>query len=80
VIGPIAAVRAVSGAKAVFEAVKAGHQKLAENVAEFLLDEKQVLVRPQTVDAYSAEVTRLRDDAERFAKRLAKLEQKLGSQ
>jgi len=80
VIGPIAAVRAVSGAKAVFEAVKTGHQKLAENVAEFLLDEKQVLVRPQTVDAYSAEVTRLRDDAERFAKRLAKLEQKLGSQ
>jgi ubiquinone biosynthesis protein UbiJ len=80
VIGPIAAVRAVSGAKAAFEAVKAGHQKLAENVAEFLLDEKQVLVRPETVQAYSADVTRLRDDAERFAKRLAKLEQKLGSQ
>jgi len=77
VIGPIAAVRAVSGAKAAFEAVKTGHQKLAENIAEFLLDEKQVLVRPQTVEAYSAEVTRLRDDAERFAKRLAKLEQKL---
>jgi ubiquinone biosynthesis protein UbiJ len=80
VMGPIAAVRAVAGAKAAFEAVKTGHQKLAENVAEFLLDEKQVLVRPQTVEAYSAEVTRLRDDVERAAKRLAKLEQKLGSQ
>ncbi len=79
VIGPIAAVRAVSGARAAFEAIKSGHQKLAENVAEFLLDEKQVLVRPQTVDGYSADVTRLRDDVERFAKRLAKLEQKLGS-
>jgi ubiquinone biosynthesis protein UbiJ len=77
VIGPIAAVRAVSSAKAAFEAIKTGHQKLAENVAEFLLDEKQVLVRPQTVEAYSAEVTRLRDDVERAAKRLAKLEQKL---
>lgn len=77
VIGPIAAVRAVSGAKAAFEAVKAGHQKLAENVAEFLLEEKQVLVRPETVQAYSADVTRLRDDVERAAKRLAKLEQKL---
>jgi len=77
VIGPIAAVRAVSGAKAAFEAIKTGQQKLAENIAEFLLDEKQVLVRPHTVEAYSAEVTRLRDDAERFAKRLAKLEQKL---
>ncbi|MRX08108.1 sterol-binding protein [Pseudoduganella sp. FT25W] len=80
VVGPIAAVRAVSGARAAFEAVKNGHQKLAENVAEFLLDEKQVLVRPQTVEAYSADVTRLRDDVERAAKRLAKLEQKLGSQ
>ncbi|WP_343731973.1 SCP2 sterol-binding domain-containing protein [Duganella sp.] len=80
VIGPIAAVRAVSGARAAFEAIKSGHQKLAENVAEFLLDEQQVLVRPQTVDGYSADVTRLRDDVERFAKRLAKLEQKLGSQ
>ncbi|MTV40346.1 ubiquinone biosynthesis accessory factor UbiJ [Duganella radicis] len=78
-IGPIAAVRAVSGAKAAFEAIKTGQQKLAQNVAEFLLDEKQVLVRPHTVDGYSADVTRLRDDVERFAKRLAKLEQKLGS-
>ncbi|HEX5342978.1 MAG TPA: SCP2 sterol-binding domain-containing protein [Duganella sp.] len=80
VIGPVAAVRAVSGAKAAFEAVKTGHQKLAENVAEFLLDEKQMLVRPETVQAYSADVARLRDDVERAAKRLAKLEQKLGSQ
>lgn len=80
VIGPVAAVRAVSGAKAAFEAVKTGHQKLAENVAEFLLDEKQMLVRPETVQAYSADVARLRDDVERAAKRLAKLELKLGSQ
>lgn len=79
VVGPIAAVRVVSGAKSVFEAIKTGHQKLAENVAEFLLDEKPVLIRPQTVEAFSADVVRLRDDVERAAKRLAKLEQKLGS-
>ncbi|MYM98423.1 ubiquinone biosynthesis accessory factor UbiJ [Duganella vulcania] len=79
VVGPIAAVRAVSGARSVFEAIKTGHQKLAENVAEFLLDEKPVLIRPQTVEAFSADVVRLRDDVERAAKRLAKLEQKLGS-
>ncbi|WP_373990229.1 SCP2 domain-containing protein [Duganella sp. BuS-21] len=76
-IGPIAAVRTVSGAKAAFAAIRNGHQKLAENLAEFLLDEKQVLVRPHTVETYSADVTRLRDDVERAAKRLAKLEQKL---
>ncbi|HEX8406453.1 MAG TPA: SCP2 sterol-binding domain-containing protein [Duganella sp.] len=77
VVGPVAAVRMVSGAKAAFEAVKAGHQKLAENVAEFLLDEKQVLIRPHVVEEFSADVVRLRDDVERAAKRLAKLEQKL---
>ena len=80
VVGPVAAVRMVSGAKAAFEAVKTGHQKLAENVAEFLLDEKQVLIRPQAVEEFSADVVRLRDDVERAAKRLAKLEQKLGTQ
>jgi ubiquinone biosynthesis protein UbiJ len=80
VVGPVAAVRMVSGAKAAFEAVRTGHQKLAENVAEFLLDEKQVLIRPQAVEEFSADVVRLRDDVERAAKRLAKLEQKLGTQ
>lgn len=80
VVGPVAAVRMVSGARAAVEAVKTGHQKLAENVAEFLLDEKQVLIRPQAVDEFSADVARLRDDVERAAKRLAKLEQKLGTQ
>ena len=76
-VGPIAAVRAVSGARAAFEAVKTGHRKLAENVAEFLLDEKPVLIRPQAVEQFSADVGRLRDDVERAAKRLARLEQKL---
>ena len=80
VVGRVAAVRMVSGAKAAFDAVKVGHQKLAENVAEFLLDEKQVLIRPHVVEEFSADVVRLRDDVERAAKRLAKLEQKLGPQ
>jgi ubiquinone biosynthesis protein UbiJ len=79
VVGPVAAVRLVSGAKAAFEAVKSSHQKLAENVAEFLLDEKPVLLRPQAVAAFSSDVTRLRDDVERAAKRLAKLEQTLAA-
>ena len=78
VLGPVAAVRMVSGARAAFAAVRDSHRKLAENVAEFLLDEKQVLVRPHTVEDFSSGVVRLRDDVERAAKRLAKLEQKLG--
>ncbi|KQQ47575.1 sterol-binding protein [Duganella sp. Leaf126] len=78
-VGPLAARRVVSGAHSAFEAVRNGHRKLAENVAEYLLDEKQLLVRPHAVEELSADVTRLRDDVERAAKRLAKLEQKLGT-
>jgi ubiquinone biosynthesis protein UbiJ len=86
--GPVAAVRMVSGARSLFEAVQNGQRKLAENVAEFLLEEKPVLIRPQAVAGFSADVVRLRDDVERAAKRLAKLEkaleqklqQKLGTQ
>lgn len=79
-VGPLAANRLVAGARDALKAVKSGHQKIAENVAEYLLDEKQLLVRPHAVEELSADVTRLRDDVERAAKRLAKLEQKLGTQ
>lgn len=78
-VGPIAAVRLASGARAALDAVKTGHRKLTENVAEFLADEQPVLLRPAAVDAWSADVSRLRDDVERAAKRLARLEQKLAA-
>ena len=54
-----------------------GHRKLAENTAEYLLEEKTVLVRPDVTEGFGTDVTRLRDDVERFAKRLANLEKKL---
>ncbi len=78
-LGPIAATRLVAGAKGAFEAAKAGNRKLAENVAEFFLDEQPLLVRPAEVDGFGADVSRLRDDVERFAKRLAKLDQALAA-
>lgn len=77
VLGPIAARRAAGGAAALFAAAKNGQRKLAENVAEFLLDERPVLVRPAMVEELGAGVARLRDDVERAGKRLEKLEQKL---
>ena len=76
-VGDIAAVRIVSGAKSVLHAAKNTHQALTENVAEYLLEEKAVLVRPQMVKDFGAEVTKLRDDVERFAKRIEKLEGRL---
>ncbi|WP_311196817.1 ubiquinone biosynthesis accessory factor UbiJ [Rugamonas apoptosis] len=79
VVGPVAAVRMVAGARAAFAAVQSGHRKLAENVAEFLAEERPVLLRPAVVAEFSSDVSRLRDDVERAAKRIAKLEQLLAA-
>jgi len=74
-IGDVAAVRVVSGARAAFDAAKSTQKKVAENVAEYFLEENPLLVRPQMVADFSSEVTRLRDDVERLAKRLEKLKE-----
>lgn len=79
VVGPVAAVRMVAGARAAFAAVQSGHRKLAENVAEFLVEERPVLLRPAVVAEFSSDVSRLRDDVERATKRIAKLEQLLAA-
>lgn len=76
-IGPIAATRIVGGARSVFDAAVAGQKKVAENVAEYFLEEKPLLIRPVMVDDFASEVSRLRDDVERTAKRIARLEQRL---
>ena len=75
--GPVAAVRLVSGAKSAVASVVQGHRKFSENVAEYFLEENPLLVRPDVTAGFGADVTRLRDDVERFAKRLDKLEKNL---
>jgi ubiquinone biosynthesis protein UbiJ len=76
-VDPIVASRLVDGAKSVFDGARATQQKLAENMAEFLTEEQPVLVRPVMVDDFASEVNRLRDDVERSAKRIARLESTL---
>lgn len=76
-VGPIGATRLVGGVRSAVAGASATGRRLAENVAEYLLEERQVLVKPSMVDTFAAEVSRLRDDVERTAKRIAKLEQKL---
>lgn len=75
--GPIAATRLADGARTAAGGVAASGKKFAENVAEFLLEERAVLVRPSQVGDMGDEITRLRDDVERAAKRLEKLAQTL---
>lgn len=74
-VGDTAAVRLVGGALSALDIAKATQQKIAENVAEYFLEEKPMLVRPQTVADFSSDVTRLRDDVERLAKRIEKLKE-----
>jgi ubiquinone biosynthesis protein UbiJ len=73
--GPIGAQRLAGGARSAFANVNATGRRLAENLAEFLVEERPVLSRPADVDAFGADVVRLRDDVERTAKRIARLEQ-----
>jgi ubiquinone biosynthesis accessory factor UbiJ len=72
-IGDIAATRLVAGTRAAFDGARATQRKLAENVAEYLLEENPMLVRPQDVNDFAADVVRLRDDVERLSKRIDKL-------
>ncbi|HEY1226069.1 MAG TPA: sterol-binding protein [Ramlibacter sp.] len=75
--GPIGASRLVGGAKSAVTGAVATGRRLAENVAEYLLEENPVLVRPTVVEQFADDVARTRDDVERLDKRIARLEQKL---
>jgi ubiquinone biosynthesis accessory factor UbiJ len=72
-VGDIAATRIVAGARAALEGAKSTQQKMAENLAEYFLEEKPMLMRPQAVTDFSSEVSKLRDDVERLAKRIGKI-------
>lgn len=73
VVGDLAAVRLVAGAKSLLQTVSSTHQKLAETTAEYFLEENPMLKRPQAVREFATDVARLRDDVERMAKRIARL-------
>jgi ubiquinone biosynthesis protein UbiJ len=72
-VGDVAATRIVAGARTVFDTMQSTHQKLAENVAEYFLEENPMLMRPQATVDFAGDVTRLRDDVERLTKRIDKL-------
>lgn len=72
-VGDIAANRIAGGARSAAHAAKSLHQSVSENVAEYFLEENPMLIRPQAVTEFTADVTRLRDDVARLAKRIEKL-------
>lgn len=72
-VGDIAAVRLVQGVKAAFHTARQTQRALAENTAEYFLEENPMLVRPQAVDDFAADVVKLRDDVERLGKRIDRI-------
>ena len=77
--GPIVARRVVGGARGVIAQARSSSRKLSENLAEYFLDEQPMLVRPAMLEELTSDISRLRDDVERAAKRLAKLEHSLAA-
>ncbi len=81
VVGPLGAHRLVRTARRTAGGATEATRRLAENLAEFLaevfVEERPLLVRPHEVEEFGGGVVRLRDDVERTAKRIARLEQKL---
>jgi len=76
VVGDIAATRIVSSAKSVMSAAQTTQKQLAENVAEYFLEEQPMLIRPHVMTEFSGDVVKLRDDLERLSKRIEKLERR----
>jgi ubiquinone biosynthesis protein UbiJ len=72
-LGDVAAARLAAGVRASLETVESTGKSLAENLAEYLLDENPMLTRPQAVADFTGDVNKLRDDVERLAKRIEKL-------
>lgn len=72
-VGDIAATRIMAGAHGALESAKSLHRSITENVAEYFLEENPMLIRPQAVADFTDDVTKLRDDVARLAKRIEKL-------
>ncbi len=78
-VGDIAAVRIAQAGREAVAVVKTGGRKLAENVAEYLLEENPTLLYRSAGEAFAADVAVLRDDVERLAKRIALLDKQMPS-
>ena len=72
-VGDIAAHRIVGTLETLATWKKQAAISLAENVTDYLTEERQILVTPKDISAFASEVTRLRDDGAQLEKRLKTL-------
>jgi len=77
VVGDVAALRLVQGARAVNAGVRDGAWRLAENLSEYVTEEAGLVASAPALAAWGAEVRRLRDATERADKRLEALRRRV---
>lgn len=73
-VGDAMATRIGGFVRGTFSQVREAQRKLAENVAEYLLEERPLLVRPRGVEALADDLRVLRDDLARLEKRVERLQ------
>jgi len=78
-VGDIAAVRIANAARQFLGTAKSTSQKLAENMAEYWLEENPTLLYRNAGEEFTTEVVRLRDDVERLSKRIDIIERRIRS-
>lgn len=74
-VGDIAAERLVGLARGALAQARLGGERLAQGAADYFTAEQPVLVARAEAEAFGREVGALRDDVERLAKRVERLEQ-----
>lgn len=76
VIGDIPARRLTGLAQQSLQAAQSSQRRLSAALAEYLSEERPVLTPIQAMQGFTEELNRLRDDAERLAKRVERLEKR----
>jgi ubiquinone biosynthesis protein UbiJ len=73
-VGDIAALRIAKAGRQFIGAARSTAQKLAENMAEYWLEENPTLLYRRAGEDFATDVARLRDDVERLSKRVEQIE------
>lgn len=76
VFGEVLGVQIANGVAAALRQARTGGQKFAETAAEYLTEESRDVVPRAELDAFHDDVDTLRDDAERLAARVARLQKR----
>lgn len=76
VFGDVLGVQIANGVAAALRQARTGGQKFAESAAEYLTEESRDVVPRAELDAFHDDVDTLRDDTERLAARIARLQKR----